>query len=331
MSTLECRNIRKDFGSTSVLKDINLSVKSGEFLVLVGPSGCGKSTLLRILAGLEQPTSGDILINGQSVLNVEPRNRDLAMVFQNYALYPHFTIYENLAFGLTLQNVPKAEIQKRVQEVAEILQIGVFLNRRPRELSGGQRQRVALGRAMVRKTKLILFDEPLSNLDAGLRAQMRYEIKHLHDLTGSTMVYVTHDQVEATTLGDRIAILNKGKIEQIAQAKDIYEKPANHFVASFVGTPEMNFLPGDLMSRPQVQIGVRPEDVLVGQGPYQAQFELQEYLGAQYLIHARLKDRKIRILSPQARSEKRGDFFPVEIPVSKSHFFDKTTGQRLEF
>lgn len=330
MSTLECRNIRKDFGSTQVLKDINLDVKSGEFIVLVGPSGCGKSTLLRIIAGLEQPSSGDILINGKSVRDVEPRKRDIAMVFQNYALYPHFTIRENLAFGLTLQNVPKKEIESRVQEVADVLKIGSFLNRRPKELSGGQRQRVALGRAMVRKTKLILFDEPLSNLDAGLRAQMRYEIKRLHALTGSTMVYVTHDQVEATTLGDRIAILNKGMIEQIAPARDIYEKPANHFVASFVGTPEMNFLPGELMSQPQTNIGVRPEDVLVGQGSHQAEFELQEYLGAQYLIHARLKDKSIRILSPKPRNEKRGEFFPIEIPLSKSHFFDKVSGQRIE-
>jgi ABC-type sugar transport system ATPase subunit len=328
MSSVECLNIRKDFGTVSVLKDISLNVKSGEFLVLVGPSGCGKSTLLRTIAGLEQPTSGDIKINGKSVLNLEPRQRDLAMVFQSYALYPHLTVQENLAFGLRMQGLPKPEIEARVREVAGVLQIESFLDRRPRELSGGQRQRVALGRALVRKTKLILFDEPLSNLDASLRGQMRYEIKRLHALTGSTMIYVTHDQVEATTLGDRIAIMNGGRIEQIDSAREIYENPANRFIASFIGTPEMNFLAGDLFGRASSVAGIRPEDFVLDQGDFEAKFELQEYLGSHSLVHASIKGQPVRMMSPTARKEKAGDTFRVAMPTAKLHFFEKQTGAR---
>lgn len=330
MSSVECRNLKKDFSGTSVLKDISLQVKSGEFLVLVGPSGCGKSTLLRILAGLEEPSSGDVRINNKSVVGIEPRHRNLAMVFQSYALYPHLTVRENLAFGLKMQGTAKKEIDSRVDEVAETLQISALLERRPRVLSGGQRQRVALGRALVRKTKLILFDEPLSNLDASLRGQMRYEIKRLHALTGSTMIYVTHDQVEATTLGDRIAILNKGLIEQVAPAEEIYKRPANRFVASFIGTPEMNFLPGDLLHRPNTELGIRPEDFIVGQGDFEAQFDLQEYMGSQYLIHARLGGKAIRILSAEPRTEKSGATFRIDLVATKTHLFEKQTGTRVE-
>ncbi|MBX2994565.1 MAG: ABC transporter ATP-binding protein [Bdellovibrionaceae bacterium] len=329
MSSVECRNIKKDFGDVSVLKDISLDVKSGEFLVLVGPSGCGKSTLLRTIAGLEQPTSGDILINGKSVLNLEPRQRDLAMVFQSYALYPHLTVHENLAFGLRLQGLAKAEIDARVREVAGTLQIEPLLDRRPRELSGGQRQRVALGRALVRKTKLILFDEPLSNLDASLRGQMRYEIKRLHALTGSTMIYVTHDQVEATTLGDRIAILNGGRIEQIATAREIYENPVSRFVASFIGTPEMNFLSGDLVGRPGTEIGVRPEDFILDQGDIEARFELQEYLGSHSLVHATIKGQPIRVMSPVSLAKKTGDTLRLALPKEKLHVFNRESGARV--
>lgn len=329
MSSVECRNIKKDFGDVSVLKDISLDVKSGEFLVLVGPSGCGKSTLLRTIAGLEQPTSGDILINGKSVLNLEPRQRDLAMVFQSYALYPHLTVHENLAFGLRLQGLAKAEIDARVREVAGTLQIEPLLDRRPRELSGGQRQRVALGRALVRKTKLILFDEPLSNLDASLRGQMRYEIKRLHALTGSTMIYVTHDQVEATTLGDRIAILNGGRIEQIATAREIYENPVSRFVASFIGTPEMNFLSGDLVGRPGTEIGVRPEDFILDQGDIEARFELQEYLGSHSLVHATIKGQPIRVMSPVSLAKKTGDTLRLALPKQKLHVFNRESGARV--
>jgi len=329
MSSVDCRNLSKKFSETSVLKDISLDIRSGEFLVLVGPSGCGKSTLLRIIAGLEDPSSGDVQIDKKSVLGLAPRMRNLAMVFQSYALYPHLTVLENLAFGLRMQGVPKNEILSRVNEVAGTLQIDSLLSRRPRELSGGQRQRVALGRALVRKTKLILFDEPLSNLDAALRGQMRYEIKRLHGLTGSTMIYVTHDQVEATTLGDRIAVLNKGVIEQVATAKEIYEKPANSFVASFIGTPEMNFLPGELMQRPLQQIGIRPEDFEVDQGCFDVQFELQEYMGSNYLVHALLQNRPIRILTTKRRTEKPGEFFKVEMPLAKTHFFDHVSGKRM--
>lgn len=330
MADVEFRNIKKSFGSTPVLHDISLTVKSGEFLVLVGPSGCGKSTLLRLLAGLEEPTSGDVLIDGKSVVKLEPRQRDLSMVFQNYALYPHLTVRDNLAFGLSLQGKARTEIDERVKEVAATLQIEPLLDRRPRELSGGQRQRVALGRALVRKTRLILFDEPLSNLDAALRAQMRYEIKRLHTLTGSTMIYVTHDQVEATTLGDRIAVLNKGLIEQVGTAREIYEQPANRFVASFIGTPEMNFLPGALFDRPDRLAGVRPEDFSIEEGPLKAQFELQEYLGSQYLIHARIGDRPVRLLSNHAVQKKPGSEVSLGVRLTKLHLFDKTTGQRVE-
>lgn len=329
MSSVECRNIKKDFGEVSVLKDISLEVKSGEFLVLVGPSGCGKSTLLRTIAGLEQPSSGDILINGRSVLNLEPRQRDLAMVFQSYALYPHLTVHDNLAFGLRLQGLAKADIDARVREVAGTLQIEPLLSRRPRELSGGQRQRVALGRALVRKTKLILFDEPLSNLDASLRGQMRYEIKRLHALTGSTMIYVTHDQVEATTLGDRIAVLNGGRIEQIATAREIYENPVSRFVASFIGTPEMNFLSGDLFGLPGTDIGVRPEDFVLEQGDLEARFELQEYLGSHSLVHATIKGQPVRLMSPVTLAKKTGDTFRVALPPEKRHVFNRTDGRRV--
>lgn len=334
MADLEFQNIKKNFGSgltsTEVLRDISLNIKSGEFLVLVGPSGCGKSTLLRILAGLEDPTSGDVKIDGKSVLRLEPRERNLAMVFQSYALYPHLTVRANLAFGLTMQGLPSSEIEKRVKEVAEILQIESMLDRRPRQLSGGQRQRVALGRALVRKTDLILFDEPLSNLDAALRAQMRYEIKRLHTLTGSTMIYVTHDQVEATTLGDRIAVLNKGRVEQIGSAREIYEQPHNRFVASFIGTPEMNFLPGNLFQRPDQEVGVRPEDFVISEdGPVKAEFELEEYLGSQSLVHVRVQGQIIRILSPASLGLRTGQSVGLKVAPEKMHFFNAQSGERL--
>lgn len=329
MASVEFRQVRKSFGETEVLKDISLQVASGEFLVLVGPSGCGKSTLLRVLAGLEEPSSGDVLLDGKSIVRLEPRERNLSMVFQNYALYPHLTVRENLAFSLSLQGTPKSEIDSRVREVASMLQIESLLDRRPRQLSGGQRQRVALGRALVRKTRIILFDEPLSNLDAALRGQMRYEIKRLHTLTGCTMIYVTHDQVEATTLGDRIAILNKGRIEQVASAKEIYDRPANRFVASFIGTPEMNFLPGELVDKPRAVVGVRPEDFAIGEGALKAQFELQEYMGSHYLIHARLQGQAVRLMSPRAVDKSPGSEFTIGLPLTKLHLFDQDSGQRL--
>ncbi|MBX3019961.1 MAG: ABC transporter ATP-binding protein [Bdellovibrionaceae bacterium] len=335
MSSVELKNVSKSFGETEVLKNISLKVESGEFLVLVGPSGCGKSTLLRLIAGLETATSGEIWIDGKNVSQLDPRDRNLAMVFQSYALYPHLSVRENLAFGLALQGVSKEEQNRRVQEVADTLQIGPLLDRRPRALSGGQRQRVALGRALVRRTKLILFDEPLSNLDAALRAQMRFEIKKLHQLTGATMVYVTHDQVEATTLGDRIAVLNKGVVAQIGSAHSIYEKPESRFVASFIGTPEMNFLPGELVGQNGKVVGVRPEDFVVngressGTPEFDATFELEEYLGSQSLVHTKVGDMGVRFLTPESLGKKPGASIKLGTKPGRLHVFDPKSEARI--
>jgi ABC-type sugar transport system ATPase subunit len=340
MSSVQLKSLSKSFGvakfrAIEVLKNVSLDVKSGEFLVLVGPSGCGKSTLLRLIAGLETATSGEVWIDGKDVSKLDPRERNLAMVFQNYALYPHLSVRENLAFGLALQGVSKSEQKQRVDDVATTLRIEPLLDRRPRELSGGQRQRVALGRALVRRTKLILFDEPLSNLDAALRAQMRFEIKKLHQLTGATMIYVTHDQVEATTLGDRIAILNKGVVAQIGSAVDIYEKPQSRFVASFIGTPEMNFLPGKLLGQGEQIVGVRPEDFMVagrtssGTPEISATFELEEYLGSQSLVHTMVDGHPVRFLSPESIHQKPGAKIQLGTRPGRLHVFDSQSEQRV--
>ena len=246
MSNLNLKNLSKSYGDKKILKGINLNIQSSEFLVLVGPSGCGKSTTLRLIAGLEQPTEGEIFIDDILVNDIDPSKRDIAMVFQNYALYPQMTVKENMAFGLKIRNHSKEEIDTRVIESAEILQIDDLLERRPKDLSGGQRQRVALGRAIVRKPKVFLFDEPLSNLDAKLRQEMRLEIKRLHDLLDTTMIYVTHDQVEAMTMGDRIAVMNDGIIEQLDSPEITYTKPKNIFTSTFIGTPQINLFKGEL-------------------------------------------------------------------------------------
>lgn len=331
---VEFKNISKSFGETEVLKNISLSVKEGEFLVLVGPSGCGKSTLLRTLAGLEAPTAGEVFIAGRNVTSLEPRARNLSMVFQSYALYPHLSVRDNLAFGLSLQGTKKSEIEDRVKDVAGLLRIEALLDRRPRALSGGQRQRVALGRALVRRTPLVLFDEPLSNLDAALRGQMRFEIKKMHQTLGSTIIYVTHDQVEATTLGDRIAVLNKGEIAQIGPASEIYEKPASRFVAGFIGTPEMNFLPGTLFGRTEATVGIRPEDLTLkegaGAGILSGKFELEEYLGSQALIHVEVSGQSVRVLSPHLLNLQPGTPVFLAPREGKTHVFDDRTGQRIE-
>jgi len=249
MARVRLKDVVKMFGKDRVVHGVSLDIPHNEFLVLVGPSGCGKSTTLRMIAGLETVDGGTIEIGDRVVNDVAPKDRDIAMVFQNYALYPHMTVYENMAFGLKLRRFPKAEIDQRVREAAEILGIGELLERRPKALSGGQRQRVAMGRAIVRKPQVFLFDEPLSNLDAKLRVQMRTEIKKLHLAVGTTAIYVTHDQVEAMTLADRIVVLNKGKIEQIGTPLDLYEEPSNRFVASFIGSPAMNFIPGRIAGK----------------------------------------------------------------------------------
>ena len=286
MATVTFQNINKIYpGGFHAVRDLNLDIADGEFVVLVGPSGCGKSTTLRMLAGLEEISSGEIRIGDRRVNEVEPGHRDIAMVFQNYALYPHMTVKQNLAFGLKMRRTPRAEIERRVGEVAETLGITSMLDRRPRELSGGQRQRVALGRAIVRQPQVFLFDEPLSNLDAKLRVQMRAEIAALHQRLKTTMVYVTHDQIEAMTLGQRIVIMDAGVVQQVAPPLTLYREPANRFVAGFIGSPPMNFLQGELApgafnfnggsialnngtDNGLATLGIRPEDVLAnGAGP----------------------------------------------------------------
>ena len=244
MADVVLKNVDKRFDKNTVVHNVNLEINDREFVVLVGPSGCGKSTTLRMIAGLEEVTSGEIHIDGKRVNDVPPKDRDIAMVFQNYALYPHMTVYENMAFGLKLRKYPRSEIEARVNETAGILGIGHLLARKPKALSGGERQRVAVGRAIVRKPKVFLFDEPLSNLDAKLRVQMRTEISKLHNSLEATIVYVTHDQVEAMTMGDRIAVMKDGEVQQVAAPLELYEKPANRFVAGFIGSPGMNFLEG---------------------------------------------------------------------------------------
>lgn len=249
MATLRIKNAKKVFGKTEVLNDINLSIESGEFLILVGPSGCGKSTLMNLVSGLENLTAGEIYIDGNEVSKLPPKDRDIAMVFQSYALYPSMTVAQNISFAMEIRKVPKAEREKAVQEVADLLQIGHLLNRKPSQLSGGQRQRVAIGRALARQPKIYLFDEPLSNLDAKLRVEMRTELKKLHQRLNTTIVYVTHDQIEAMTLADRIAVMKDGIIQQFDTPQEIYDNPSNIFVAGFMGSPAMNFLTCDVVEQ----------------------------------------------------------------------------------
>jgi multiple sugar transport system ATP-binding protein len=314
MPGVELAGVSKAFAGTNgglAVKDVTLAVAEGEFLVLVGPSGCGKSTLLRMVAGLEEVTSGEIRIGGRLVNDVAPRDRDVAMVFQNYALYPHMSVFENLAFGLKLRKVARDEIRRRVETAAGTLGLERYLERRPRELSGGERQRVALGRAMVREPKVFLFDEPLSNLDARLRVEMRTEIRRLHRRVGATMIYVTHDQVEAMTMGDRIAVLERGVLQQVADPHTLYARPANTFVAGFIGSPPMNLFAGSaaadgasvevagarwpvgeeqrlaLSGRAggAVTVGIRPEDLRAAEPGLAATLEVVEPLGSETLLY----------------------------------------------
>ena len=295
MASVTFRHVCKQYdrGSAPAVNDFCLEVPDGEFLVLVGPSGCGKSTTLRMVAGLETPTSGEVLIGGKDVTNLPPKDRDIAMVFQNYALYPHMTVAENLGFALKLRGTPKAEIARRVDEVAETLGLKDYLKRLPKALSGGQRQRVALGRAIVRQPAVFLFDEPLSNLDAKMRVEMRSEIVRLHHRLGCTMLYVTHDQTEAMTMGDRIVVMNAGEVQQVDAPMNVYEKPANPFVASFIGTPPMNLFPAGTIDKDRIT-GLRPEHIAVepegsGKG-IEAVVDIVEPLGSETLVHVRTKD-----------------------------------------
>lgn len=297
MAEVVLSNVTKVYtrGDKPAVDDFNLTIKDGEFLVLVGPSGCGKSTTLRMVAGLELPTGGKITIGGKDVTNLPPKDRDIAMVFQNYALYPHMTVKENMSFALKLRHFPKAEIERRVSAAAEALGLTEYLKRLPKALSGGQRQRVALGRAIVREPAVFLFDEPLSNLDAKMRVEMRAEIIRLHHQLGATMIYVTHDQTEAMTMGERIVVMSAGKIQQVAPPLALYEKPANPFVASFIGTPPMNLFPKGMLSKDRI-VGLRPEHIALASSDSSASsnssssslaatVDFIEPLGSETLVH----------------------------------------------
>jgi multiple sugar transport system ATP-binding protein len=362
MAEVILNGIRKDYGTVTVIEKLDLEIRDQELMVLVGPSGCGKSTALRMIAGLEEISGGEIVIGGRVVNDVPPKDRDIAMVFQSYALYPHMSVRENLQFGLKIRKTPRDEMDRRVREAAEILGITEFLNRKPRQLSGGQRQRVAVGRAIVRKPAVFLFDEPLSNLDAKLRVQMRAEISKLQKDLKTTTVYVTHDQIEAMTMGSRIAVMRSGKLQQVGTPLEVYERPANLFVAGFIGTPPMNFIPATLadggatvvasgfrLPVPEalraatahgegrkVVLGLRPENVreAARQGtgqtrPITARVEFVEPLGHEVIVHGRVGDDLIVAKTDPHRSPEIGSDVPLVIEVDTIHLFDAGTEQRL--
>jgi multiple sugar transport system ATP-binding protein len=288
MTSVVLESVRKSFGSLEVMKGVDLTVDAGEFCVFVGPSGCGKSTLLRIISGLETQTSGKVFIDSKDVTYAEPSERGIAMVFQSYALYPHLTVAENIGFGLSLAKRPKAEIAERVRQTADVLQLSHLLDRKPKALSGGQRQRVAIGRAIIRNPKVFLFDEPLSNLDASLRAQMRIELTELHAKLGATMIYVTHDQVEAMTMADKIVVLNGGQIEQVGTPMALYNNPASPFVAGFIGSPKMNLFEGEIAAKEGCRTyGIRPEHISLSStdGKWQGKVRHIERLGADTVVY----------------------------------------------
>jgi multiple sugar transport system ATP-binding protein len=292
MGSITLKNVSKSFGSSSVISDVSLDISNGEFVVFVGPSGCGKSTLLRLIAGLEDPTSGKILIDGRDVTGQAPARRELSMVFQSYALYPHMSVYGNIAFPLKMASEDKRSIDKKVKDAARILNLSPYLDRKPRQLSGGQRQRVAIGRAIVRQPKAFLFDEPLSNLDAALRVNMRLEISELHHQLKTTMIYVTHDQVEAMTMADKIMVLNAGHIEQVGSPLELYRSPANLFVAGFIGSPKMNFVEGAYSKRHKAHvIGVRPEHITLSKtkGEWKGTVGVAEHLGSDTFLHVNVE------------------------------------------
>jgi multiple sugar transport system ATP-binding protein len=333
MASISFEHVTKKFDESTAVDDLSIDVADGEFLVLVGPSGCGKTTALRMLAGLETITDGRIKIGERVVNNVAPGSRDLAMVFQSYALYPHMTVYENLAFSLRNFGVSKSETDRRVREAAETLELGSLIQRKPKQLSGGQRQRVALGRAIVREPAAFLMDEPLSNLDAALRVQTRAEILKLQKRLGTTTIYVTHDQVEAMTMGDRIAVMSKGVLQQIGPAEELYTNPINTFVAGFIGSPSMNLLPSTALGiGGDAQVaGFRPEHVALGNGAgtatYQALVEVVEYLGDEQLAHLRLGERPVVAKIPVETKLEAGRTATFSVPLSKILLFDEATGR----
>ena len=359
MAEVVLQNVNKNFDEVYAVKDVNLSIRDKEFMVLVGPSGCGKTTTLRMVAGLESISSGRILIDDKVINELSPMDRDIAMVFQNYALYPHMSVYDNMAFGLKMRKFDRADIAQRVQEAAEILGMQDLLKRKPRQLSGGQRQRVALGRAIVRHPQVFLFDEPLSNLDAKLRVQMRVELKKLHDRLGTTAIYVTHDQVEAMTLGDRVVVMRDGLVQQVGEPLELYNEPANRFVAGFLGSPAMNFatvtmreadgalwaeddgigirVPGQIAGRlgryagKRVTMGIRPEDLHVATGDdpadlgFDAAVEVVEKLGSEILLDVAVgQNTMVASVEPSVRVNVR-DRLRLALNPERLHFFDATS------
>ncbi|MDE0532427.1 MAG: sn-glycerol-3-phosphate ABC transporter ATP-binding protein UgpC [Albidovulum sp.] len=351
MSSLKLQDVRKNFGTQTVIHGIDLDVEEGEFIVFVGPSGCGKSTMLRIISGLDQVTSGRIFIAGNDVTFTHPSKRQVAMVFQSYALFPHMTVAQNIGFGLRLAKLPKAEIAKRVFAAAEVLQIEDLLGRYPRQLSGGQRQRVAIGRAIIRNPRVFLFDEPLSNLDAALRVQMRLEIARLHNRLGATIVYVTHDQTEAMTLADRIVVIKEGEIAQVGNPLEVYESPANKFVAGFIGAPSMNFLKAsiraeggrssiqlygaalaylpDRFAREYIELGIRPEHLSFSESSdcdFWGVVELVEELGSESFayLQTEFNPEPVTIRLEPNKKVKAGDKLPVSIDRNAMHVFSES-------
>ncbi|WP_336974411.1 sn-glycerol-3-phosphate import ATP-binding protein UgpC [Alcaligenes sp. PF14] len=360
MASLRFEGIKKTYpNGTVVIHGIDVDVKDGEFVVIVGPSGCGKSTLMRMVAGLESVTAGQVLIDGKVVNDLEPAERDIAMVFQNYALYPHMSVFDNMAYGLKIRKFSKDEIKQRVNAAAAILELGALLERRPGQLSGGQRQRVAMGRAIVREPKVFLFDEPLSNLDAKLRVQMRLEIQKLHRRLKTTSLYVTHDQIEAMTLAERMIVMNQGMPEQIGTPAEVFEKPASVFVATFIGSPPMNLLPVEVDAQGQITqdngqpvqfgpemvpaavrgrkvfLGIRPEHIQLHVPGVTTQVEMVEILGSEQLLHLGCGDYRIIVRCPIEQTRE----YPIQIgeaiqigymPPHPLHWFDRDTGLRIE-
>ena len=359
MAQVHLRGVRKSYDKLEVIHGVDIDIADGEFIVIVGPSGCGKSTLLRMVAGLERITGGEVSIGDRVVNELEPKDRDIAMVFQNYALYPHMSVYENMAYGLKIRGMAKAEIEQRVQKAAKILELGTFLKRLPRQLSGGQRQRVAMGRAIVREPAVFLFDEPLSNLDAKLRVQMRLEIKRLQRELAVTSIYVTHDQVEAMTLADRLIVMNAGVADQIGTPMDVYDRPASVFVAGFIGSPAMNFLaakvgagsrtveiaglgvsgvalplavPSVAPAGTPVALGIRPEHLLpAADGPLEFTIEMAEPLGADTLLHGHFGEARELVTVRQGGHvlAKPGEKRRFRADPAHLHLFDSQTGKRI--
>ncbi|MBL8832310.1 MAG: sn-glycerol-3-phosphate ABC transporter ATP-binding protein UgpC [Rhodospirillales bacterium] len=350
MASVSFRDVRKNFGSTPVLHGVSVDIEDGQFVVLVGPSGCGKSTLLRMLAGLENISGGEIAISDRVVNTVPPKDRDIAMVFQNYALYPHMTVFQNMAFSLKLAGAPKEVMEQEVQKASKILGLDQLLHRYPRQLSGGQRQRVAMGRAIVRNPQVFLFDEPLSNLDAKLRVQMRAEIKDLHQRLNVTTVYVTHDQIEAMTMADKIVVMNHGRIEQAGTPLELYDRPANIFVAGFIGSPAMNMLAGRISQGAfvdasgtrwplpsghrakdgaEVIYGIRPEHLRLDPDGIAARVHVVEPTGSETQVLMRVGEATLMGAFRERVTAKRGEALPVSPDPALVHLFDKTTGQRL--